>query len=232
MQADQFADLKSVFADFEHFGVPDTAAGIHPTNCIFYRRDGFTKVTAGCYWLSETPHIAGSKSWDSGYVRLVNWIRLIDNETGTEFRIVNTHLDNESQRAREQQARLIVEDSCAYPKNYPQILAGDMNCDAGNPAIQIFKAGGWNDTYEIVHRTEEPGFTYHEFLGPNCKSALGKIDWIFVRGEVKVLGAGIVSDSPAGRWPSDHYFVSATLSNKAIIEREQPLCRRGSSSSL
>jgi endonuclease/exonuclease/phosphatase family metal-dependent hydrolase len=211
MQADQFADLSSAFADFEHFGIPNTAGGRDPQNCIFYRRDEFTKVAAGGYWLSETPHVAGSKSWDSAYIRLAIWIRLVDNATGTEFRIVNTHLDNESQIAREQQAGLVVEDSCAYPKNYPQVLTGDMNCDARNPAIHVLKAGGWTDTYENVHGTEDPGFTYHEFLGPKCNSAPGKIDWIFVRGEVNVLEADVVRDSPAGRFPSDHYFVSATI---------------------
>lgn len=34
-------------------------------------------------------------------MRLVNWVRLRDRETGADFRFINTHLDHVSQTARE-----------------------------------------------------------------------------------------------------------------------------------
>ena len=37
------------------------------------------------------------------------------------------------------------------------------------------------------------------------------MDWIFARGEVRTVDAAIVTDSVDGRFPSDHYFVSATV---------------------
>jgi endonuclease/exonuclease/phosphatase family metal-dependent hydrolase len=174
-------------------------------------------VAAGGYWLSERPHVPGSKSWGSACVRLATWARLVERATGLEFRFVNTHLDHVGQQARENQARLIAEDASAYPADYPQVLTGDMNCDARNPAIAAFRAGGWRDTYGAVHGTEDPGPTYHGFAGPRHDDGTGKMDWVLVKGGFRALAAEVVRDSRDGRFPSDHYFVGATLAGGGAL---------------
>ncbi len=40
---------------------------------------------------------------------------------------------------------------------------------------------------------------------------MGKIDWIFARGGLLPLDSTIVTTHEAGRYPSDHYFVSADV---------------------
>lgn len=211
MWSEQYADLASAFPDYASYGMVDEPLGRRPTNCIFYRSDAYTPITAGGYWLSEKPHVAGSRSWSSACVRLANWVRLQDRATGADFRVINTHLDHVSQAAREKQAQMIVEDAKAYPDDYPQFLTGDMNCDSRNPAIAAFKAGGWLDAYGAVTGTEDPGHTYHAFLGPRYESKIGKMDWIFWRGNVRPVDSEVVTDSDGERFPSDHYFVSATF---------------------
>jgi endonuclease/exonuclease/phosphatase family metal-dependent hydrolase len=138
-------------------------------------------------------------------------VRLRERDGGKAFRVVNTHLDHVSQAARENQARIICEDAAAYADDFPQLLAGDMNCEASNPTVDLFKAGGWIDTYGSVHRVEDPMPTHHRFLGPAYTGDQGKIDWIFARGAVAVRDAEIVTTSENGRFPSDHYFLSATV---------------------
>jgi endonuclease/exonuclease/phosphatase family metal-dependent hydrolase len=211
MWGQQYEDLAAAFPEYSAQGMVDEPVGRHPQNCIFYRLQAFKRISAGGYWLSRTPHVPGSKSWDSDCVRLANWLRLADCATGAEFRVINTHLDHVSQLARENQARLIVEDASAYPAVYPQILTGDMNADYRNPALGIFKQGDWTDTYAAIHGTENPGDTYHGFLGPHHVPESGKIDWILTRGAVSVTGAEVIMDSLNGRYPSDHYFVAATV---------------------
>lgn len=208
----QYADLREAFPEYLSYGMVDLPDGRHPQNCIFYHPDRCVMITAGGYWLSESPHVAGTKSWDSACVRLANWVRFEQRSTGTEFRVVNTHLDHISQPARENQARLIVEDSAAYPADFPQILTGDMNCDSRNPVIGVFRSGGWSDTYNHVHGTEDPGHTFHQFLGPEYDSRVGKMDWIFTRGNVNTIDAKVIDEPVDGRFPSDHYFVSAGIS--------------------
>ncbi len=213
----QWRDIAPAFPEFAFFGMVDTVLGRHPMNGILYRKDTFSRVSAGGYWLSETPHITGSSSWDSACIRLANWIRLEERASGKEFRIINTHLDHVSQKARENQARLVNDDTAAYPDEYPQILTGDMNCDIRNPAIQAFKRAGWLDTYAAVHGAADPGHTYHAFMGPAFKSRIGKMDWIFARGSLDIRDATILRDARAGsqtgdkRFPSDHYFIAADV---------------------
>jgi len=211
MWGEQFDDLATALPEFATFAMADEPTGRRPMNAIFYRRDAFRRISAGGYWLSETPHVPGSSSWDSACVRLANWVRLEDRATGAEFRVVNTHLDHVSQLARENQARLIVEDAAAYGDSYPQLLTGDMNADYTNPAIAVIRRGGWNDTYAAIHRTEDPGYTYHAFQGPEFVSRIGKMDWIFARGAIAVTAAEVISNGRDGRFPSDHYFVAATI---------------------
>jgi endonuclease/exonuclease/phosphatase family metal-dependent hydrolase len=211
MQADQFADMCAGLSGFAWFGMIDEPHTLSPVNTIFYRSDAFHRVSAGGYWLSETPHISGSRSWNSDCVRLCNWLRLVETANGKEFRIVNTHLDHISQPAREHQAQLINEDAAAYAPTYAQLLTGDMNCNAQNPALVSFKAAGWQDTDEAVHGTGYAGNTFHGFLGPKYERPEGKIDWIFTRGNVRTHNAAIITASAGGRYPSDHYFLSADI---------------------
>jgi endonuclease/exonuclease/phosphatase family metal-dependent hydrolase len=209
---EQFLDLARAFPDHATFGTVDEPQGHNPVNAIFYRRDAFELISAGAYWLSQTPHIAGTRSWDSDCVRLANWVYLLELGSRHEFRVINTHLDHVSQVARENQARLLTEDAGAYADAFPQLLTGDMNCDTTNRAIAILQEGGWRDTYGAVHGPEDPGHTFHRFLGPAFSSSVGKMDWIMARGGVTVLGAEVVRDAQDGRFPSDHYFVSAEVS--------------------
>lgn len=211
MWYEQFLDVQIAFPEFESAPMIDEPIGRNPVNTIFYHRESFRKISGGGYWLSKTPHITGSSSWDSKHIRIANWLRLECLSMRKEFRIINTHLDHFSQVARENQARLIKEDTVAYPEEYPQILAGDMNADSGNKVIQILKDGGWRDTYEMIHGIDNPGHTLHRFYGEDFISEKGKIDWIFIRGNMSVIDANIIKDSRNGRFPSDHYFVSAEI---------------------
>lgn len=215
-RAVQLAALKERFTELVAYGLANPGPDYDPGNAILYRRDRYELITAGGFWLSETPHVAGSASWDSARSRFVNWVDLRDRATGQPLRVWGTHLDHVGHQARAEGARLIVEASQALPADLPQVLAGDMNASAKHPAIETLVAGGWHDTYAQVHGAADPGFTFHGFLGPKRAEKLGdkrgvKIDWIFTRGPVETRAAEIIRDGRDGRYPSDHYFVSAQV---------------------
>jgi len=213
----QFEDLLSLLPEYDSFGLANPGDLFNPSNAILFRREYYELISAGGFWLSETPHVAGSKSWDSAHPRFVNWVDLRERSFGHEFRVWNFHLDHISQTARERQAQLIVEAAAAFPEELAQLFTADFNADAANPAFAVVKAGGWLDTYAAVHGPDDPGFTFHAFLGPKFpisrppEKVTGKIDFIFTRGPVKTLAAEIVRDDHNGRYPSDHYFVSAEV---------------------
>lgn len=216
----QNEDMKKVFSSYRVLGYDGPEMDAHKEgyhgiakNLILFSLKRYEFISAGCYWLSETPIIGGSKSWETARARHVNWVRIKDRSTEKEFRILSTHLDHVSQLAREKQIALIINEAAQYQPAFPQILAGDFNCTQKNQVIEQLIHNGWKDTYREIYGQEEPGFTGHSFLGENYpkKDKAGKIDFIFVKGNVKVTSSHIIKDKIKSTYPSDHYFVSADL---------------------
>lgn len=212
----QNEDLKAAMPAYFSFGYEGPEMDAHKTgyhgvakNPIFFSTRRYTMISAGTYWLSETPHIGGSKAWGTARARHVNWVRLRDKKSGDTFRVLSLHLDHVSQSAREMQAAMVLSECAQYPDDFIQILAGDFNVSASNAVIERIKENGWKDTYTEVHGDNEPGFTVHSFLGENHpkKDERRKIDFIFTKGNADAQSASIVKDHRDGKYPSDHYFV-------------------------
>ncbi|MDD2437358.1 MAG: endonuclease/exonuclease/phosphatase family protein [Massilibacteroides sp.] len=211
----QYLDLKKEFEDYTVFGFegpdmdafPEGYQGI-AKNIILFSKNRYEYVSAGCYWLSETPLIAGSKSWNTARARHCNWVRLKDKSSGKEFRVLDLHLDHVSQLAKEKQTTLVMTESAQYQSDFPQLLAGDFNADMQNEVIRIVKKDGWIDTFSTIHGETEPGRTTHGFQGVNVKPGkTGRIDFIFSKGQVKSVSSEIVKDEINGKYPSDHFFI-------------------------
>ena len=214
---DQFADLQAgLGSTWSAYWIMSFPGGFYPENAIFYRNRFAQIVNCGGYWLSETPHIPGSRSWGSECVRLANYA--VFDTPGGRIRVVNSHLDHASQTAREKQAAMLNADAAAWPADLPQILTGDLNCDFGNPAVQRLLNGGWRDTHAEATGIRNERFTFHGFLGERWTGEIvpspcgeGKMDWILARGPVKTLSSEIIMDHQGELYPSDHYFVGAEL---------------------
>ena len=88
-------------------------------NVIFFRRDRYEFVSAGCYWLSETPLIGGSCSWNTTRARHCNWVRLRDKRSGRELRVLDVHLDHKSDEARREQIRMVMDECAQYAPRFP-----------------------------------------------------------------------------------------------------------------
>lgn len=43
---------------------------------IFFAEERFVKLAEGHFWLSETPEVVASKSWDAALTRMVSWVAL------------------------------------------------------------------------------------------------------------------------------------------------------------
>jgi endonuclease/exonuclease/phosphatase family metal-dependent hydrolase len=221
----QNEDLKQAFPGFQSFGFegPEMLPfpeGYHfiAKNVIYFSRDRYELISAGCYWLSDTPHIGGSKAWGTARARQLNWVWLMDKASGRSFRVLDAHLDHLSQEARERQMAMILDEAAQYPAGFPQLLAGDLNVDASNPVYPQILERGWANTYADIHGEEDPGFTFHGFHGRRYPEmvpparVIGQIDFIFARGGVTPHAAAIIRDDIDGRYPSDHFFISADFS--------------------
>ncbi|OYP39226.1 hypothetical protein CGZ80_00420 [Rhodopirellula sp. MGV] len=181
---------------------------------IFYKSDRFVQLAGGHFWLSESPEVPESKSWDSSLPRMATWVLLQDKQgSDRPILFVNTHFDHRGKQARLESGRLLSEriGRLAKTANDPLIIVtGDFNCDAGSEPYQaLVDNESLKDTYREVHVTERSDEgTFNSWVG---KSEGARIDWIAVSKDATVKDAEVVRTSFDGHFPSDHYPITATI---------------------
>jgi len=134
--------------------------------------------------------------------------------------IANTHLASPLKmiRERELQATSL---NCAIREHRRQasaaavILCGDFNDEADSPAVQAVLGGGRGRVDAFAARgSESPGHTFTS-KNPYVDGAIwpdGRIDYLFVEGELEPVSCRIVFDGRAGlEIASDHFGLFCTL---------------------
>ncbi len=191
---------------------------------IFYKTDRFECVDQGHFWLSEMPQVVGSKSWDSSLPRMASWVKLRDRSgtpvSGKSKRpifFINTHFDHIGKQAREESARILIEKSAELGDECDVIITGDFNAAAESiPHRTLFTNDKLplTDTYAKAAPKDSRGEA--TFSGFNADVFDGnRIDWIAVSKNWRIESASIDRTAKEGRTPSDHYPVTAVVSQKA-----------------
>jgi endonuclease/exonuclease/phosphatase family metal-dependent hydrolase len=214
-QADFF---RQNLPEYEYHGTSRVPSDVDEEQCaVFFRKSRFENVRSGHFWLSETPDIPGSKSWDSSLPRMVSWIQLRERaRPDSDFFVFNTHFDHRGREARLQSAALLRVRMHEIANAAPSILTGDFNSDEGSLPHQILlystKAIGLTDTYRTQHPKPNPnGESTSTRWNGNRKGR--RIDWILSSQHWRVSAAAIDYANDDGRYPSDHYPVTAVLSS-------------------
>jgi endonuclease/exonuclease/phosphatase family metal-dependent hydrolase len=179
----------------------------YPT--LFYREDGFEVEEAGEFWLSKTPDVHRSKSWDSGFPRMMSYLKLTERESGHSFWAAVTHLDNIGSEARFEQASIL--SRWVKEREGPVMLMGDFNDDPQSRIHELLAGPETmlRDTWRSLGRGESGDTgTHHGFTGVPQDQ---RIDWILVSRNFRVFGARVVRDDFDGRYPSDHFPYMADL---------------------
>jgi len=189
-------------------------AGEHCT--ILYRRDRFRAADSGTFWFSNSPWVPGSMHWGNRIPRICTWVRLVERETGNAFCVYNLHLDHQSQESRFKSAQLLARRVAAREPKDPVVVMGDFNMGLDNPGMLYLRRLGYPDgpvelldTWRLMQPDAPDTRTYHGFKGGTEGV---KIDQILVERTSEVLAAEIDrTTNEEGRYPSDHYPVTATL---------------------
>ena len=175
---------------------------------IIYNAKRFDCTASDTFQLSETPDVWGSSSWNSAYPRTCVWVQLKDRESGKEFRFYNTHLDHVSELARKKGMELVVgKINADVSAGMTAFLAGDFNNELkpGNAIDYVRKS--MNDTAELSLTPHQgPTKTFNSYQGP-----LTLIDYVFVKGKVRVLSHATIEDKPDGKWASDHFPIAVVV---------------------
>lgn len=212
---DQMMDLQQRLPQYKYAGVGrDDGKTKGEYSAIFYDTARLQVIKSATFWLSLTPEIAGSKSWDAAITRIVTWAKMKDRKTKKVFFVFNTHFDHIGKVARKESALLILKKVKEIAGNTPAIITGDFNSKPADEPIQVLvdKADPdyLVDTKEISQTPHYgPTGTFNGFKSKETDDE--PIDYIFIKGKWKVLSHATISQTWQGRFASDHFAVLAEL---------------------
>ncbi|MBX7166362.1 MAG: endonuclease/exonuclease/phosphatase family protein [Pirellulales bacterium] len=219
----QITDLQTGLPEYDFYGVGRND-GVEDGEYagIFFRHERFTLLDSGSFWLSATPEVPGTSFLVGGVPRIASWVKLRDATTGQSYFILNTHWDNASSSARNQSAALIRDRIPGLAGELPVLVLGDFNTTQATTAYNEIR--GLNapaefqlyDSYrDVFPTTGSQERTFHDFQGGTSGS---RIDFILHSDDFTATSASIIRTSFNGKWPSDHYPVTATFDVVVVPE--------------
>ena len=193
--------------DYTWFGISRRGNHEDEHMGVFYKRDRLKLVDSGNFWLSETPEVPGSMSWEVSLPRMVTWGLFEIAGTSKRFFLYDTHFPHREQdeAARLECAKVIAERMKSLPAETPFFLIGDFNAPAGGEVYKLL-TGQLEDAWERAPARQGPEGTFN---GWGASADGRRIDWILYRGNVSAQEAETVTHNRDGRYPSDHCPVFA-----------------------
>lgn len=139
------------------------------------KRFGFVGIETR--WLSETPEVVGSKSWDNGrYPRVVVRVRLEDRWNSRMVSVFGTHYDDQGREARRQSVEIetrFIKDTLVQWPDEIVVAGGDRNWYPD--------AGGEEDMERYAAAVAEVGVKYVRSAGAPHKGL--ETTWIGYEGD-------------------------------------------------
>ncbi len=203
--------IKASLQEYDFLGVPRGGSSVTSPEMapILIKRSTFLLKQWETFWLSETPHIPGSKSWESAFPRTATWAELVHLASGQSFIFLNTHFDYVTS-AIVASARLLRDWIDEAIENSPLLITGDFNADKNSTANQLMTGGRFPLQNALKTRMDE-----HEsegtFHGYGTQKDPSAIDWILVSEHFVVQKAGIDRYHEGDIYPSDHFPIQAIL---------------------
>jgi endonuclease/exonuclease/phosphatase family metal-dependent hydrolase len=146
-------------------------------------------------------------------------LRLALGLEGRRVLIAVTHLHHvpADEAMRDDQARQLLDWLAAAPPADAQVVVGDFNAEPSEPAVARIRAAGFQSSYAEANGAD-PAVTWPSGLqapGMDTDGEPGCLDYIWVRGAVRVTSARLVWDRPAvgdpTLYPSDHIGLVAEM---------------------
>ena len=183
-------------------------------SAIFYDTTRLQVLQSNTFWLSLTPEVPGSKSWDAAITRIVTWAKFKDRKTKKTFYAFNTHFDHMGKVARKESALLLLQKVKEIAGTTPAVITGDFNAKPTDEPIQVV-----TDKNNPLHLLDSKELSVTPHYGPtgtfngfrSKETDDQPIDYIFIKGKWTVLRHATISQTWEGRFASDHFSVLAEL---------------------
>lgn len=209
----QLDDLKILMPEFSWYGIGrDDGISKGEHSAIFYKTDLFQLEAKGDFWLSTTPEKPGP-GWDANLNRICSWVKLKNKKDNQSFYVFNAHYDHQGVQARVESSKLILEKVQSIAGAAPVIFMGDLN--GGRESdwyLRLAKSEMMRDAYTLASLRYQPNGSFNGFRFDDVRKDV--IDHIFVSKSFIVGRWAVHTDTYNGKFPSDHFPVSAELKLK------------------
>lgn len=212
---DQMLDLQQRLPQYKTVGGGrDDGQTKGEYSAIFYDTTRLQLLANDMFWLSETPTAIGRKGWDAAITRIVTWVKFKDRKTKKIFFAFNTHYDHVGKIARRESSKLLLQKVQDIAGSTPAVITGDFNAQPTDEPIQVLV-----DKDNRLRLTDSKELSLTPHYGPtgtfnafrSKETSNQPIDYIFVKGNWKVLTHATISQTWMGRFASDHFAVMAEL---------------------
>ena len=209
--SNQFNDLSGLLTGYQGVGVGRLDGAESGEYCaVFFRKDRFTLLDSGTFWLSETPEVVGSLGWDGACERIATWVVLRDRD-GRELFFIDTHLDHVGQVARDEGVSLLMKRIETLSGGRPVIRTGDFNSEPGSSVVaHVQKDGVLHDAKAIAAQRSGTDWSFSDF-GQIPEAERPLLDYIFVSGDIEAVRYEVLPDTFDGGYVSDHAPVMAVV---------------------
>jgi endonuclease/exonuclease/phosphatase family metal-dependent hydrolase len=207
----QLDDLQAALPAYTYYGRGrDDGQSKGEHSAIFYRKDKFSVLDSGDFWLSQTPEKPGP-GWDARLNRICSWLKLRTVGDKKTFYVFNVHYDHEGIQARIESSKLILAKIKAIAGNAPVVFTGDFNGNHQSEWYNYLRESiVLKDALTLAADPYRNNGSFNSFRVNNASNDI--IDHIFISDHFKVSRYGILTDTYHGRFPSDHYPVLVELS--------------------
>lgn len=182
-------------------------------SAVFYKKDKFTLLKSGDFWLSQTPD-KPSLGWDATCCnRICSWVLLKDKKSGKEFYFFNAHFDHQGVQARRESGKLMVQKIKEIAGTKPAIFTGDLNGGQDSEWVTtVANSDILRDSYKDVKYPYHNNASFNSFQG--SRGGMQIIDHIFLTKHFTASKWGVLTDTYHGKYPSDHFPVMAVVQLK------------------
>jgi endonuclease/exonuclease/phosphatase family metal-dependent hydrolase len=212
----QLDDLIKGLNGYSAFGVGrDDGKNAGEFSPVLFDTTLYSLLNGSVFWISRTPHVPGSVSWNTACTRIITWVCLKDKVSQDTLFVFNTHFDHISGEAREHGAEMMVAAADSLGGDKPVIITGDFNSTDTTRAYKIITSGNPIAMYDTRRSLQAKPDITTTFIG--FPADLGKrevIDFIFINKRFKTLDYEVISYNEKGRYPSDHLPVLVNLELK------------------
>jgi endonuclease/exonuclease/phosphatase family metal-dependent hydrolase len=189
--------------EYEIFNVY-RAAHNHESTPILWKKDKFTCLLKGNFWLSDTPEVESEGWCEWKCNRICTWAKLQDKATGKVFLFMNTHFGF-GDACQTKSAKLMHEYNLKLGE-CTTVITGDFNMIPDDIAY-----GEMTRYYTDVNAVTAKDLrsTYHGYAPEEHPNS--HIDYCFVDDKIIPVNQRIIDAIVDGKYPSDHFGLEIDL---------------------